>query len=552
VRAPTFAALHPDRGPAEVVLERAEGIEGRVIDAVSSAPIPDAAVSVIPFQPGSAPGGEWTFAELAGAAGEALVAKSGPDGAFRVDVSGPADAVLVTATRDGYDPKGGRLSEFLRKGRLEIALRPRAALTLTGRVLDAEGAPVAGAQVRGSDGVAATGADGRFRLEASASTLVTAFAPGHLHESVRVEAGATDLGDVLLRRLRTVRGVVREEGGMPVPGLQLGPPPGKGTGGGGPSVTDDAGGVALAVPEGEAVEVVPWDGDRTGSVTVPAGSEGPFVLVVSRSARADAGSIRGRMVLADGASGVEYGTAMAFPGDPGEGASGPSSPCEPDGTFRIERVPAGRWTVRAWTLGGFRGEVEGVVVPPKGTVDVTIRLDRAAPPTEKPPPRVEVEVRPIPDPGEDDAHRLRTWATSWKATRSAEANRSAEGRFRVAMREDEAFAVWVHDFEGKRAGVAAADAPSAEVPVEVHLVPAGWIVLRPDPEMPERWVVLRDARGTPAYSGPEAALPGVPGEGCHLVVPPGSWSVTLSRGIARMGARLVLVTVSPGTGTRAE
>jgi len=522
-----------------------------VTDLATGAPIPDAVVSVVPFPKGTAPGGEWAFAELAGAA-EQLTAKSGPDGSFRVSVAGAEDSVLLAASRDGYEPHGGRLSDLLRKGRVEIALRPLAARTLEGRMLDAEGAPVAGAYVRGSDSVANAGPDGRFRMEGFSGTLVTAFASGFLHEAIRVDAATGDLGDIVLRRLRTLRGVVREKDGTPVPGLQVGPPTGRGPVAGAPGVTDDSGGVSLSVPAGEDVEVVPWDRDRTGSVTIPASSDDPFLLVVSGSALADAGTLTGRAALSDGSVPSSYASAWARPEDGSERTAAMASEYGPDGTFRFDRILPGRWTVSVSTIDGFRGEVAGVVVPPKGTVDVVIRLEGTAAPTEKPRPQVDIEVRPLPEPDEDDAHRLKAWATSWKASRSVESQLSKEGRFRVSMREEEAFAVWVHDFEGRRAGVATADAPSTEKPVEVNLVPAGWIVLAPDPEISERWVVLRDARGTPAYSGFEASLPGVPGEGHHLVVPPGSWTVTLSRGLLRKGARLVGVTVSPGKGTRAE
>jgi hypothetical protein len=320
-------------------------------------------------------------------------------------------------------------------------------------------------------------------------------------------------------------------------------------------VSNDRGEVVVSLAEGADPVIESWDRARKGSVPVPVDGAEPFVLVVSGESAADTGAIRGRVVLEDGSLPLDFGMVTARPGHrapSGTETGAELASFEPDGTFLLPGLAPGPWSLAASTRDLHRGEIPAVVVPPNGTVEVVIRLEAAQAPTEQPLPRVEVEVRPMPDPGEEEVHRLKAWGTSWRATKSIEAGHAKDGSIRVPMREAEAFAAWVYDFEGNRAGVATADAPSAETPVEVHLAPAGWIVLPPDPNVVERWVVLRDARETAVFSGFEASLPGVVGEGHRLVVPPGSWSVTFSRGLARRDPRVVRVTVSPRAGTRAE
>ncbi|HEU4394922.1 MAG TPA: hypothetical protein VFS92_05095, partial [Planctomycetota bacterium] len=273
---------------------------------------------------------------------------------------------------------------------------------------------------------------------------------------------------------------------------------------------------------------------------------------VSADEFADAGSISGRLLLPDGKAPEGVGWVLAKPEGAAEGTPAPAFEADPGGEFLAPRLRSGRWTLSASTLDGFRGELPGVVLPPNGSIRVEIRLEPAPPPTEKPPPTIEVEVRPEPAPAAEDAPRLRAWATSWRGTRSTEARWSGGGPLRVVVREADAFAVWVVDGAGKRASVAGIEAPSADRPVEVNLVPAGWIVLPPDPDALDRWVVLRDARETPVYSGFEANLPAVAGEGYRLPVPPGAWSVTVSRGLARRHPRVFRVIVAPGSGVRAE
>jgi RNA polymerase sigma-70 factor (ECF subfamily) len=150
--------------------------------------------------------------------------RTGEDGRFVLPALGipPMEYVLVFAP--GYRMAAKRP----RPGWLDIALEP--AVTCEGRVVDANGAPIAGARVswlaedggvvmRGrSLGISGTsGEDGRFRLEgaggATGSGRLHVTAPGHGRY-----LGPPPAGDVVLTPPGSISGVVTDRAGKPRPG----------------------------------------------------------------------------------------------------------------------------------------------------------------------------------------------------------------------------------------------------------------------------------------------------------------------------------------------
>jgi hypothetical protein len=84
------------------------------------------------------------------------------------------------------------------------------------------------------------------------------------------------------------------------------------------------------------------------------------------------------------------------------------------------------------------------------------------------------------------------------------------------------------------------------MPVSVSLGAAGRVVLKPARDATERWIVVRDAAGAVPWSGLETSLPGVPGKGYVLVLPPGDYEFTLATGLARRDPRTARAVVRAG------
>ncbi|HEX6203493.1 MAG TPA: carboxypeptidase regulatory-like domain-containing protein, partial [Thermoanaerobaculia bacterium] len=270
----------------------------------------------------------------------------------------PVGEVEVTVGAAGYLPNGPRrvTIEADRTAELAVALDPGAALA--GRVVDEEGEPVAGAQVhalparppergglRFGPPMATTEADGSYRLTGLAAGPVTlqVHAAGFVAHREELEVRGDQQLDVRLSRGLVLSGVVTA-GGEPIPGAQVG-----------------ASSAALA---GQHQAAVSGDDGRftlTGLVaaryTVSAFKEGhghrqvegvhprevrELVLDLGGEATAVVeGVVRG---LSAAAAGAAAATTVAAHGDSG----GAEAPVEPDGAFRIERVPAGVLRVQAW------------------------------------------------------------------------------------------------------------------------------------------------------------------------------------------------------------
>jgi len=226
----------------ELALVPAWPVAGRVLDAASGRPLADAEVSF------------WTFAERD-------VVRTAADGTFRhprFPAGAPAQQVRATAAghgalvrylRIGADGSwrlpsavaGGEAASGSGEPWLELALEPE--LVVRGRVLDAAGAPLAGARVSAEGfvqvlpsvaardaGAAVSGADGAFELaglRADVGHALAIEAPGHAQRALELaggiglERGALDLGDVALAPESALAGVVVDADGIPVADVEV-------------------------------------------------------------------------------------------------------------------------------------------------------------------------------------------------------------------------------------------------------------------------------------------------------------------------------------------
>jgi hypothetical protein len=292
-------------------------------------------------------------------------------------------------------------------------------------------------------------------------------------------------------------------------------------------------------------------GGWTGSTRVSGDREEPFVLEV-RPAKRPSGTVRGRLRFADGSWEPVFVGVSAWTPD-GDHPVGQPGWADVDGSFAVTGLPAGTWDLRVWTSDAVRGSLAGVAVPEGGTVEAVVPCERVPEAERRRPARpAELLARAVLPGGGAGEGPVRAFATGSRGTRSAEGRAGEDGVFRMKVSDSDTFTVWAWSREAGRAGVAREVPPGAEGPVEVPLAAAGWIVVPGDPEGSVRWLVLKDGEGTVLWSGPESALPGVPGEGVHLVVPPGAYEVVLARGIARRDPRSLRARVLAGAGSAAE
>ncbi|MGE3352593.1 MAG: sigma-70 family RNA polymerase sigma factor [Planctomycetota bacterium] len=226
----------------------------------------------------------------------------------------PAGAVNVHGGR-GRSP----VARVVADAETHVDLTAERFARLRGRVVDADGAPVAGATVIRSDyfnhssahAVGVTADDGTFAIDVGDSNYVGARKHGHAPgDYVHLELNAGDVGAVELQLRGAgggVRGRVCDAAGAPIEGaiLELGPDSGRVLGPGtdglhrvvapGPVVTTDADGrftaTGLAAGPNPVVARAADHGVFRGSVDVPPGGTAELAIELPAGA-----TVRGRVV----------------------------------------------------------------------------------------------------------------------------------------------------------------------------------------------------------------------------------------------------------------
>lgn len=338
-----------DRWKVQVELEEGVRVSGRVVDQ-HGRPIAGAVVEAIAGEDGQSPrttGERERFGDAAGfkhgIARRGVI--TGDDGVFRIG-AGPGKW-LVAASHPDYETAGTRISVAGSAPieDVEIVLGP--GITVTGFVVDAEGAPVGGAEIelRWQFGgvLEKTGqADGTGRFELRglppAPVEIAAIADGGRSDSEALDlsAGAPEQAIILtLENTAQIRGVVMRAG-EPVPSAQVFYVEVANRGAKiHPSVVNtDAdgrfviGGLAAKRLYG-LTAMLHQDGDswfRTVGAEVRAGDEATLTIP-------DDGSVRGRVVRKDGQSTGELTVEI-------EGSTQPR-PLQ-GGGFVFDAVPAGK------------------------------------------------------------------------------------------------------------------------------------------------------------------------------------------------------------------
>jgi len=562
------AAFQAGVAPVEVVLHATPGLRGRVVDATTLAGIDGARVRMVPARRGVRPTDSAEATAYLVAADETdgpFVVTTDRDGTFDAKTAGPGDDVIVGVEADGYEASLVTRTGIAPDDVREIALRRLTTFEFSGRVVDPAGVPVAGAVVRGQRDVAVAAPDGRFLLPTRQSgAWVVVLAPGFTspmaRNSVRREetGGAAirvDFGDVVLTPLVETAGLVVDRDDRPVPGVAVFASPAAdlalpaGDGFSGCLGTSDVDGrVVLRLTPGDVYRLRASISSRSGETEVAGGAPEGFRLVVGPSADGDSGRVRGRVQWEDGT----WEPALVMVVVRSDERTSPTlrmSLALPDGAFEIDGVPPGPWGLRV-RAPGFEGDVERVDVPAGEIAEATIVCRRVAPPA--PAERLPLTVRVTDAPPE-----LAAWATRadgpTAGSRSIPLRRTPESNWTVSAASAGRYVVWCADAAGGRAGVLVDAAPGAADPPAVRLLPAGRLLLpAPPKDRTERWIQARNAAGVVVFSGLEDDLPTAAGEGRHLLLPPGDWTVEVSRGIGRKEPATYRATVVAGRSIRFE
>jgi protocatechuate 3,4-dioxygenase beta subunit len=411
----TVAVTAGQEEPHDVPLARGATLLGRVVDE-QGAPIEGALVQVVR-------GGEDVVrAFIRSMEGDPGV-RTGRDGSFRATRLAAGENQRLDVRHDEYEERSiGGLSLGAGATRSGVSVVLRRGLSVRGVVKDEEGRPLAGAEVSlstsrmfraGRGGVQMqfigtggqqrreTGADGRFEFKGlkAGDYTVSARRAGFARASVDpVKVGEAQAGEPIELTLRpgaTLSGFVRDKGGAGASGWSIaareagqsgGMPFGPGSLRSEEPTGPDGAFLLEGAVAGEAFDLQAMGpsglGPRKAGVVAPA--EGIELSVTG------AGEIRGRVV--DGDSGraipdfqVRYqpdaqgGMRFVMRTGPGRGR-GPyeKQPFHAeDGSFALEDVPAGRWTVEAFAPGYQPGSASGVTVGEGEAAEgVEVRLSR--------------------------------------------------------------------------------------------------------------------------------------------------------------------------------
>ncbi len=354
---------------------------GTVLDDATGAPVPGALVTL--------------RTDGAGFLDDSAATRTDPDGRFSLDHL-PPDVPNITGfsvTATGFlDFPDGRSEPVVPEAALfpgtadGIVVRLRRGAAVVGRVLDPEGRPVPGARVSlfssiggGESGFstpALADVEGRWRLEPvePGTGILLVAAPGFCQEefpadpaaalstgtapaswTVEVPASGEARKDLVLSRGGAIEGTVVDADGAPMAGAAIScHPEGRWDELGTAGPSDGEGRFRVAgVPSGRALEVsasLPDRPDgRSEPLTLGPGETKRDLRIVLPAPAALAGILR-----------REDGTPLRAPrlrivdGEPEDGALDPMilgmaayRPVAPDGSFRVEGLDAGTWTLAA-------------------------------------------------------------------------------------------------------------------------------------------------------------------------------------------------------------
>lgn len=295
------------------------------------------------------------------ATGAARIPGLAPTGRYRLEVQPPDDVPAFGAVIHAWYAS-------------DVEVRLEAAHVVTGRIVDREGAPIAGARAhvdsRGGGVSAESGADGRFTLRGvRAGPVVLRATYGVMRTPETLTEAGRDVGDVPLDRGVPFQVRVRDCPPSPARGVSIGVCWGSTTG------STDAGGASagqdrlandtwslVAVPAGRpfAVYVGPWPDGRYALGRGMRGGGDVHELVL-REGRPIAGRVASAVALSSGQVTVVLEDGLRL-----------NAAIAPDGTFRLDGVPPGSY---ALTVSGraaetwVQGRVEGVAA---GRTDLEI------------------------------------------------------------------------------------------------------------------------------------------------------------------------------------
>jgi len=395
------AAAATAAGSVSIALEPAASISGRVLDEKKQ---PVRGVSVRVARDPSLRG------LLRRGGGAAILpadrgAVTGPDGQFQLQGLSVGHGLSLEATKAGFAPArstGIALKAGERLQNVDFILK--AGLGARGRVVDAKGQAVAGAEIRalrrtgrgggrflvvgGRQGPAdaVSAADGAFSVsgleEGDYEVLVSRQGFGPKTASLSVKGpGQSTWAPIVLSEGAAVSGFVRDSQGAPIGGATVfligesAGPQTASTGGDGVFRLGDL------VPGKAVMIAVNAEGyaPARSSATPPANS---VAIVLTNT-----GTIRGRVQDSSGSpiseftvtlsAGARGGFGNLLLRAPGGGVPGPQNVRSADGSFEIGNVPPGTWTVRASAAGYRTADVGGVSVGSAETKeDVVVSLKR--------------------------------------------------------------------------------------------------------------------------------------------------------------------------------
>jgi len=362
-----------------LVLARGVALEGGVVD-TSGRPVEGAEVRLTEASDPEIPGFSEESDETKGL--------SGADGFFRIEDLRAGSTVDVSVERSGYAPGSAQGVQIPAEQPLRIVLQ--AAGSISGRVVDPDGKPIAGAMVRVEIQAQAMGltafrsmppfdrsdAEGGFRISnvTPGPLGVIAQAPGWQEGSVanlELRAGEDKRGvEIVLSPAAVLEGRVLSPSGQALTGAQVHVPPGENRGGGFHMTSSDGDGhyVLDSLPPGpRTIEAShPEHGMARRQVELRVGENSLDIPLEGGS------EVSGR-VVDDAGTGVAG--AQVWLGSPG-GSPPLSTLSQGDGSFRFAAVADGSYRAGAEKEGFARPERVPVTVDGSSVAGIELRLHR--------------------------------------------------------------------------------------------------------------------------------------------------------------------------------